>query len=305
MHVALGWTYRDRRVIQGPVVYCALEGQSGIEARVEAWRLSHLAESASDDIPFFLQPAPLNLVRDYDELIELIRLKLGGMPPAAVIFDTLARSMEGSESDDEAMGRYIRAADAVREALNCAVIVVHHCGHEGSRPRGHSSLLGAADAVISVKKNNGQTIATVEMSKDGKGGDAIASRLEPVTVRHDEDGEITSCIIRPLVAGTEARGPIKPVRLSAATQIALDALKEALTGHGTVPPKCNHIPDNTLTVRLGVWRRQAYQRDPDGTGDARKRAFLRARQTLQKQGLIGVWASESCAEEDAQCWLIR
>src|SRR5215218_3545029 len=38
MHVALGWEYRGRRVHQGPVVYCAFEGQSGIEARVEAFR---------------------------------------------------------------------------------------------------------------------------------------------------------------------------------------------------------------------------------------------------------------------------
>src|SRR5262245_21971278 len=28
MYVALGWTYRDRRVQQGPVVYCAFEGQT-------------------------------------------------------------------------------------------------------------------------------------------------------------------------------------------------------------------------------------------------------------------------------------
>src|SRR5262245_19639557 len=26
MHVALGWQYRERRVQQGPVVYCAFEG---------------------------------------------------------------------------------------------------------------------------------------------------------------------------------------------------------------------------------------------------------------------------------------
>ena len=29
MHIALGWNYRGRRVHQGPVVYCAFEGQGG------------------------------------------------------------------------------------------------------------------------------------------------------------------------------------------------------------------------------------------------------------------------------------
>src|SRR5262245_28706962 len=38
MHIALGWQYRDRRVQQGAVVYCAFEGQTGIQARVEAFR---------------------------------------------------------------------------------------------------------------------------------------------------------------------------------------------------------------------------------------------------------------------------
>ena len=33
MHVALGWQYRDRRVQQGAAVYCAFEGQKGLEAR--------------------------------------------------------------------------------------------------------------------------------------------------------------------------------------------------------------------------------------------------------------------------------
>ena len=30
--LVVGWLYRDRRVQQGPVVYCAFEGQTGDEA---------------------------------------------------------------------------------------------------------------------------------------------------------------------------------------------------------------------------------------------------------------------------------
>ena len=60
--------------------------------------------------------------------------------PAAVAIDTLNRSLAGSESSDEDMAAYIRAADAIRDAFNCAVVIVHHCGHEGTRPRGHLSL---------------------------------------------------------------------------------------------------------------------------------------------------------------------
>src|SRR5262249_15456607 len=44
MHVALGWQYRGRKVRQGPVVYCAVEGGYGFRYRIEAWRQRHLAE---------------------------------------------------------------------------------------------------------------------------------------------------------------------------------------------------------------------------------------------------------------------
>src|SRR5262249_55077524 len=74
----------------------------------------------------------------------------------------------------------------------------HHCGVEGTRPRGHTSLTGAADAQISVKRDHQQNIVVeVECAKDGQ-GDQLVSRLEPAEVGVDEDGEaITSCIVVP------------------------------------------------------------------------------------------------------------
>src|SRR4051794_30419725 len=38
MHVALGWEYRGRKVLQGEVVYCAFEGAEGFKLRAEAFR---------------------------------------------------------------------------------------------------------------------------------------------------------------------------------------------------------------------------------------------------------------------------
>jgi hypothetical protein len=55
MHVALGWPYRGRRVQQGPVVYCAFEGQNGISARVEAFRQT-FPINAGAPVPFYLEP---------------------------------------------------------------------------------------------------------------------------------------------------------------------------------------------------------------------------------------------------------
>ena len=197
LHAALGWEYRERRVKQGSVVYCCFEGQSGIQARVEAFRQRFLTEEV-EDVPFFLQPVTMDLVKEHGELITAIRNV--NQIPVAVVLDTLNRSLVGSESSDEDMSAYVRATDAIRDAFNCSVLVVHHCGVSGDRPRGHTSLTGAAEAQLAVKKDlNENVIVTVEYMKDGKSGDTIVSRLELVEeVGLDEDGDrITSCVVVP------------------------------------------------------------------------------------------------------------
>jgi hypothetical protein len=149
LHVALGWVYRGRRIRAGPVVYCAFEGSFGFAARIEAFRQRFLADRRTS-VPFFLMPVTLDLVRDRRKLIEDIRAKVRGSLPVAVSLDTLNRSLVGSESRDEDIAAYVRAADEIREGFDCVVIIVHHCGIDGSRPRGHTALTGAADAQIKI-----------------------------------------------------------------------------------------------------------------------------------------------------------
>ncbi len=195
-HIALGWSYRDRKVRQGAVVYLVLEGEHGIGARVEAFRQHHLGEDA-DPVPLYLLPTRIDLIHEYQTLIDEIAAQTTDNPPALIVIDTLNRSLSGSESRDEDMGAYIKAADAVREAFGAAVMVIHHCGIEATRPRGHTSRTGAADAQIAIKRDTaGLICATVEWMKDGPEGAEIYSKLEPVDVGTDDDGEaITSRII--------------------------------------------------------------------------------------------------------------
>jgi AAA domain len=129
MHIALGWEYRGRKVRQGGVVYCAPEGCVAFKIRVEAFRMEKLADNASE-VPFHLMASPLALVADNAALIESIRATLGDTIPVAVVIATLNRSLAGSESDDRDMAAYVKAADAIRDAFDCAVVIVHHCGHE-------------------------------------------------------------------------------------------------------------------------------------------------------------------------------
>ena len=199
MHVALNWPYRGRRVQQGTVVYCAFEGANGFKARAEAFRLRNLSEDHGA-IDFYLIAARMNLVVDHPALIAAIKAQPTQTKPVCVVLDTLNRSLQGSESKDEDMSAYIKAADAIREEFECAVIVVHHCGVEGTRPRGHTSLGGALDAQLGVRRDMGGNIdVTVEWMKDGPEGDCVVSKLEPVEVGIDSDGDaITSCVVVPV-----------------------------------------------------------------------------------------------------------
>jgi len=271
LYVALGWEYRGRRVRQGMVVYLALEGQDGFGARAAAFRSRYL--DGTGDVPdFFLVKERTDLIHDHQALIQCIATQCEGAP-AAVVIDTLNRSLAGSESDDKDMGAYVRAADAIRERFNCAVIIVHHCGVDGSRPRGHTSLTGAADIQISVKRDAARNIiATVEYAKDGPEGATIASRLEQVELGRDDDGDpVTACVVVPVedgatpVAASKSRKETKVVRtFREAFAEALDDGGEAIQVRGTGP--------TVKAVDVQAGRREFERRHATGEADGKKRA---------------------------------
>jgi hypothetical protein len=285
MHVALGNPYRGRRVQQGAVVYLALEGGHGFRARIEAFRRKHDAA----DAPFYLITDRTDLVRDHEALIGAIRTQIQGDVPALVVIDTLNRSLAGSESKDEDMAAYIRAADAIREAFDCAVVIVHHCGIDGTRPRGHTSLTGAADAQHAVARDAADNIVvTVEWMKDGREGDIIVSRLELLELGTDADGEpVSSCVIVP-VEGELIRPQVNR-KLSDRQRLALDALAECVADRGHPPPATLELPAGLLAVTAGDWREELYRRSVlDRDAKSPREDFRRVKNSLQARKLIGV-----------------
>jgi hypothetical protein len=77
-----------------------------------------------------------------------------------------------------------------------------------TRPRGHTSLTGAADAQLSVKRDYAENIVTsVEFMKDGEAGAEIISKLDFFEIGLDEDGDPITCGVV-----VEAEAPAKAVR---------------------------------------------------------------------------------------------
>ncbi|MCC8942002.1 AAA family ATPase [Bradyrhizobium sp. Arg68] len=283
-HVAAGWEYRGRRVKQRPVVYFALEGQEGFVARVEAFKREH----AVTDIPFFLSADRIVLPQDGAAVVRSIRDEFPDVRPGIVVLDTLNRSISGSENDPDDMGQYVRAADLIRETFDCVVIVIHHCGVEGVRPRGHTSLTGAADAQIAVKRDETDNIVvTVEYMKDGPNGDVIVSTLEQVVVGRDDDGDdITSCIIHP----SDGDGSQQPrAKVTGQATVALRILTDCIGCQGEAAPATLDLPSGTRTISEKLWRLECYAgMFSDDVGQTSKqKAFVRAAKTLQEKKIIG------------------
>jgi hypothetical protein len=294
MHNALGWKYRGRRVVPGPVIYCAFEGADGFKARAAAFREQHSLKPDTD-VPFYLMPLRMDLVKDHRALIASIREQIGPENPVSVTLDTLNRSLAGSESSDQDMTAYLNAADAIRKAFGCAVIIVHHCGIDGTRPRGHTSLTGAVDAQLAVKRDDaGNTIVRVECMKDGPEGDVIASALKVVTVATDDYGEpITSCAIVP-VDSTAIR--IARRKLSDRQRLALTVLADCTNDRGRAPPADFGLPAGVRAVQVSEWREEMFRRGAlDKEAKNPRSDFQRVKHSLQARHLIGerdnlVWA---------------
>jgi hypothetical protein len=294
MHVALGRQYRGRKVTAAPVVYIACEGELGLGPRIAACKRHHNIDAEASP-PFYLLPTRLDLVIDCDQLINAIQQQTGDAPPGVIVIDTLNRSFGGSESSDADMGTYIKALDAVREAFRCCVTVIHHCGHETHRPRGHTSLGGAADAQLAVRNTEGVVQMVVEFMKDGEAGATISSTLKVVEVGSDVDGDpITSCVVEPHIGAA----PVSRRQVSDTQQIALDCLNDVLARSGTVPPLNSYIPPNMPVVPEKNWREMYFGRSPRSrTPDAKRKAFERAAKKLIVGGAVGKWQD--------QVWVIR
>ncbi len=292
MHVALGREYRGHRVKQGGVVYCSFEGQRGFQGRVEAFRQRHHV----DEAPLFMQPATLDLVRERKDLIDGICETFGEGRPAAVVLDTLNRSMRGSESKDEDMSAYINAADAIREAFGCVVIIVHHSGIEASRPRGHTALSGAVAAQLAIRREeDGTIIAIVELMKDGNEGYITQSVLETVEVGRDVNGDpIFSCVLLPASSVAAKAKSFMRQKMSDRQRNAITVLNHVAAECGKRAPAEWQLSHDIVVVPIDRWRDELLHR---GDIDHRRqeRDLARLREALKARFLIG--------ERDGFVWL--
>jgi hypothetical protein len=200
------------------VLYVAGEGCESIKMRVLAWRQHH---GVSTNVA--IVPVAVNLLdpaADIGKIIDAAEAvaKHYGMPVVKITVDTLARAFGGgNENASEDMGAVINSAGQLQDAFQCVLCFVHHCGKDETKgSRGHSSLKGATDVEISVRRDADIRTAIAEKVRDGGDQTALVTfRLQSVDLgpRHEIDPDadlterITSCVLAPCDAPERSDEP--------------------------------------------------------------------------------------------------
>lgn len=214
------------RVTRSPVVYLCLEGQAGLRNRVAAYR-SHHGGRTPNDVHVITESFDI-LTSDTAVLTRSIQG--AGLKKPVIMIDTLNRAAPGADENSSVdMGKIIAAAKYIQQATDGLVIVIHHSGKDLSKDlRGHSSLRGALDAIIAVKRDGDVRRWTTAQSSGGKvkdnaDGVGYAFTLKVHHLGEDEDGDpITSCAVVPICNGVDPKiAPRKTLGTNASIAVGI------------------------------------------------------------------------------------
>ena len=211
--IATGLNWQDKPVRQGNVYYFAGEGKAGMKRRMMGWKEKY---GKNPGTAFRCLTGGWNLTkmeevdRLYVEILDEIVEQDGN--PSLIIVDTLARHFGADdENSTQAMVKFVHYMDALRNRLECTVIVVHHTGKDKEKGgRGSSALHAAIDAGFLIEKSSTEPDATMTLKclkmKDGEMPAHQFYQLMSVQVRRadghllvKEDGctPVTSRVLMP------------------------------------------------------------------------------------------------------------
>lgn len=298
LHVAYGLTWRDRRVEQGGVIYCVLEGGAGFRNRVAAWRKRHGVKPGQGQ--FAAIQCGLNLLdpnADTPRLVEAIKAAAAklGVPVKLVVIDTLSRALAGgNENAPDDMGALVANMDTIRAETGACVAFIHHCGKDAAKgARGHSLLRAAIDTEIEVvaAEATGAKSATVVKQRELKKGDVFGFVLEVEELGTNRHGEaVTTCVVLSTEVTVPPRKQKKQSQGDAAANAAFRYLCDLIASEGQPLPRLNGFPSDPMLrgVPLKRWREECRSRGLCNaeTDNGQHRAITKAIDALANTGRV-------------------
>lgn len=272
LHVAHGRAWMGRKTKQAAVIIIAAEGGAGLWRRVEAWHREHGIEW--QDAPVYVIPMSVDLTTDCSRVIEAASAL--GVVPGLMVIDTLSQTFSGEENSATEIAAYLRELGLwFREAWLCAVLVIHHSGHNAAeRPRGSSALRANVDFMLGVHRDEKEMIATVSChkQKDGEAFDDATFGLSVFELGRDDDGDAITALVASAVSGEDAKAELVQY--------------EAARGRSGRNALIIDLADDGMEEQA---LRKAFYEDcgvPDN--DARRQAYYRARDWATKHRLIEI-----------------
>lgn len=221
--ISHGQPWAGHATRQGPVIYIAAEGGSGLRDRFRGWYNFHQGD---DDTPLAILDERPDLVSaltdgDLGRLVVTVRalVRQWGVPPAAIFIDTLAKCFgSGEENSARDMGRFVANCETLSRLFRTAVVVIHHSGKDASRgPRGSGALHAGFIATIEVSRNGDKVMVSGQKQKDGPElADKAFEMIQLSWSDLDECKERSSCLLFPVApaqpdgGGQVAAAPAKP-----------------------------------------------------------------------------------------------
>jgi archaellum biogenesis ATPase FlaH len=201
--IAEGQKWFGLRTTESPVIYVALEGESGFKNRVAAWELEK-NRKLPINMHMVLQPFQVTNQLDLDSLADSVP------HDSVVIIDTLNRAAPTSdENSSKDMGEILQACKRLQGLIGGLVLLIHHTGKDTSQgARGHSSFFAALDGAIEVRRTNDKRSWSVAKAKDGQDGNNYSFALKLHELGEDSDGDkVTSCTINQLSSDVFVKAP--------------------------------------------------------------------------------------------------
>lgn len=206
--ISQGRSVFDLKVVQKGVLYLSLEGGTGFEQRIKG-----LSVEFDDSDSFRYVARPVVFLAE-DVAAQSVIEAAQKLDAKLIVIDTVARAMGAAdENSSHDMGKLIAVMDEIRAATRACVVLVHHTPKSDQRtPRGHSSLMGAADLMIAVEQaEGGHRQATVVKAKDSQAGRTLGFTLRQIELGTDSDGDpVTTCI----VAATDGTPRTRVIKLT-------------------------------------------------------------------------------------------
>lgn len=198
-HVGRGMDWHGARVRQGLVLYLVAEGLPGMKLRRRAWEQVH---GPMRDVK--IMPAPVQTNGpDWDAFVQVA----AELKPAMVVLDTQARITVGvQENDATDMGVFVDAVERLRAATGACVVLVHHtAGADSDKPRGSTSVQGAAQTELVVTAQRGEAVIKTIKQKDMERSEEFRLQMVPIDLGANQWGDPVSSLV-PRVVPTFTSG---------------------------------------------------------------------------------------------------